>query len=183
MPLFVLLASCTGRLSDPSDSSSPSGSAPDDSAPEDPFVPAFSSRDGQIELLPFWVRLERVTSVVGLPESDPVFATLLANRLALGDYDYSSGVKPDRMWSPARMALWAKSLKPVCASSALAALYPDLGSSDGIDAALLASDAWGRDVVPSELGLAEAGLESLEPAARYETVCLSVLSAAEFVAQ
>lgn len=172
----LLIAACHGRIGD-------TEGPGDTDAVVDPneFEPAFALPDQQPQLLPFWVRLERVSAIVGVAPSDPIFETLLQNRLGLGDYDYASGVKPDRLWSPARMSLWAKSLKPVCASEAMHTAYPKLTESS--DAVAMASAAWGRTVEASELGLGAASLAALEESARYEAICLAILSSAELVIQ
>jgi hypothetical protein len=174
---LLLLTACQGQIGGGGDTQLDPTTNP---VPED-FEPAFKLPDQQLLLLPFWVRLERVASVIGRATDDPILDVLNANHLALGDYDYSSGVKPDRMWSPSRMTLWAKSLKPVCGSEPMRSLYPDLTTPS--DAAALASDAWGREVSESELDLSGNALATLPEAERYEAVCLAMLSAAEFVAQ
>ncbi len=173
----LLAAACHGRIGDNEGSTDPDDGVVDPNE----FEPAFALPDQQPQLLPFWVRLERVSVVVGVPSSDPIFETLLQNRLGLSDYDYASGVKPDRLWSPARMSLWAKSLKPVCASEAMHTAYPKLTESS--DAVAMASAAWGRKVEASELGLDAASLAALEEGPRYEAVCLAILSSAELVIQ
>lgn len=172
--LLLALAACRGQIGEAGDG---------DGDLEDPESgPAFGVPDGQPQLLPFWVRLERVAHVAGVTTDDPLLADLRTNRLALGDYDYASGVKPDRMWSPARMALWAKSLKPVCSSPFMREQYPALDESPA-NAASLASIAWGRDVAPEELTVDSAALATLDATSRYETTCLAILSSAEFVIQ
>lgn len=176
--LFLLLAACQGQIGGGVDESLDPTANP---VPEG-FEPAFKVPDQQLQLLPFWVRLERVASVIGRSTDDPLLDVLNANHLALGDYDYSTGVKPDRMWSPSRMSLWAKSLKPVCSSEQMKTFYPNL-ADDPTEAALLASDAWGREVAPEEIDLSGSTLNGLVPAEKYEAVCLALLSAAEFVAQ
>lgn len=177
--LFIALtaAACHGRIGDTE------GSADGDSN-VDPseFEPAFALPDQQPQLLPFWVRLERVAAIVGKPTNDPIFAVLLQNRLGLGDYDYASGVKPDRLWSPTRMALWGKSLKPVCASEAMQSAYPGLATNK-TGAIAMASEAWGRSVEASELDLDAPSLQALAEGPRYEAVCLAIFSSAELVIQ
>jgi hypothetical protein len=168
---------CTGQIGEPGSDGRTAGGDPAAG-----YDPAFNTQDEQPQLLPFWVRLERVAAVVGRTTDDPMFDELKQNRLLLGDYDYASGVKPDRMWTPARMTLWAKSLRPVCASDAMRALYPALGT-DGSEVAALASDAWGRGVEASELPMDGGATAQLGDAQRYEVACLSVLSATEFVIQ
>lgn len=175
--LVMAAAACHGRIGDTEGLPEGEGTAdPSDSEP------AFSMPDQQPQLLPFWVRLERVAAVVDRPTDDPMFSVLLQNRLALGDYDYASGIKPDRLWSPTRMALWGKSLKPVCGSEAMHTAYPELGTSSK-DVVALASKAWGRTVAANEIDLAAASLTALDDTARYEAVCLAVLSSAEMVIQ
>jgi hypothetical protein len=111
-----------------------------------------------------------------------MFDDLKANRLGLGDYDYASGVKPDRMWSPARISLWAKSLRSVCDSEAMHTLYPDL-ATDPAQVVALASAAWGRPVAQEELSFDAPALAGLPQVDRYQALCLSLLSSTEFVIQ
>lgn len=174
--LVAALLACQGKIGEGG------AEGTSDPSPSEEFEPAFATQDSQPQLLPFWVRMQRVSAVVGLPLEDPVFDDLKANRLGLGDYDYASGVKPDRMWSPARMALWAKSLRPVCASEAMHARYPSLATSPA-EVVALASAAWGRPVSQEELSFEAPSLASLGEAERYEVLCLSVLSSAELVIQ
>ena len=174
--LLATLLACQGKIGDRGEVSD------GQPTPAEEFEPAFTTQDTQPQLLPFWVRMERVAAVVERPLDDPMFEELKANRLGLGDYDYASGVKPDRMWSPARMTLWAKSLRPVCASEAMHALYPDLATEPD-QVVALASAAWGRPVTMEELSFEAPSLASLPQANRYEVLCLSVLSSAELVIQ
>jgi hypothetical protein len=174
--LFAALVACQGRIGEGG------AEGTNDPSPAEEFEPAFATQDSQPQLLPFWVRMQRVSAVVGRPLDDPMFDDLKANRLGLGDYDYASGVKPDRMWSPGRMTLWAKSLRPVCASDAMRSLYPNLATDPG-QVVALASSAWGRTVTQEELSFEAPSLASLGQAERYEVVCLSILTSAEFVIQ
>lgn len=179
LPLLVAIAltSCQGRIGDLEEASEES-----DPTADPAFDPAFNLPETQPQLLPFWVRLERVAGVLDRTTDDPLFELLRQNRLGLGDYDYASGVKPDRMWSPARISLWAKSLKPVCSSTEMHAMFPGLATVPA-DAVALASKAWGRSVATSELNFDAPSLAALEASARYEMVCLAILSSAEFVIQ
>src|SRR5687767_6040603 len=80
---------CHGQLADPptTEETPATEEAPPVSAPSaNPL--AFPKSDG--ELLPFWVRLNRVSAVVGLPVDDPAFDLLRQNRLDLGDYDHAN---------------------------------------------------------------------------------------------
>lgn len=142
--------------------------------------PAFELPHQQPQLLPFWVRLSRVASVLEVDTDDPLLADLRANRLNLGDYDHGQGVQPNRMWTPARMALWAKSLKIVCGSDKMKELYPTL---PGDDTGKLVEKAWGRAATDDELSAVEDAVKSLASAEKYQATCLAVLSAAEFVVQ
>lgn len=175
---LALVAGCQGKLGE---RTSDEGDGLE-TAPGEEFEPAFTAPDSQPQLLPFWVRLQRVASVVDRPLDDAIFDTLEDNRMGLGDYDYASGVKPDRMWSPARMALWAKSLRPVCASDAMHARFPNLSTSND-ERLSMASIAWGREVAASELAFDTPTFTAVPEAERYDTICLAILSAAEFVIQ
>ena len=80
------------------------------------------------------------------------------------------------------MALWGKSLKPVCASEAMQTAYPGLATNK-TDAIAMASEAWGRSVEASELDLDAPSLQALAEGPRYEAVCLAIFSSAELVIQ
>jgi hypothetical protein len=178
LPLFAVgLLACLGRIGEGGTEEGGPGAGTTEE-----FEPAFATQDTQPLLLPFWVRMERVSALVGKSLDDPMFNALKANRLGLGDYDYASGVKPDRMWSPARMTLWAKSLRPVCSSEAMHALYPNL-ATDPADILALASDAWGREVATEEMTFDAPNLASLSQAERFDTICLAILTSTEFVIQ
>jgi hypothetical protein len=150
-------------------------------APPGTPVAGFEVTKTHIKLLPFSVRLDKIAAATGLPVSDPAYNTLRENRLLLGDHDYANAKPPLESWSAARLVTWVESVRPVCQSPAvLARLSPMPGRFPAlIDA------AHGRPPLPHETAaLAEEprGL-SLPPAKLVETVCVSVLSSLEFVAQ
>ncbi len=132
-------------------------------------------------LLPFDVRMSRLSAVVGLPLTDPVFELMAANATQLGDYDFADGLEPDNTWTAFKISLWVQSLKPICASSAMRVLYPSLPESlePMIDA------AYGRAMTAQDAADLTASLEglALTPESRTQTGCLSLLSSLEFLAQ
>ena len=147
----------------------------------------FELRRDQPLLLPFWVRHHRLATLLDVPVTDPVFDFLVANRLLLGDNDHAAGIAPDLSWNPAKMALWAKAMRPVCAHANLKARHPFLN----ID---LPRAAWGRDPTVEEAEGIRADLdavtlggglsgEALSGEARDEAVCLAILSSLEMVTQ
>lgn len=144
-------------------------------------ISGFALPAEQLQLLPFGVRLSRLVGVVGLPATDPVYEALRANRTALGDHDYANGIKPDNTWTALRVSEWVRGLKPVCASAAMRARYPALPDSLGA----LVGAAYGRSPrAEDQKHVTEslAGL-TLDERARYQTICLAVLSSLEFLAQ
>ena len=132
-------------------------------------------------LLPFAVRISRLSTVVGLPYSDAAFDLLRANATQLGDYDYANGLEPDNTWTAFKMSLWVQSLKPVCASSAMLARYPSLPESSSE----LLEAAYGRSITEQDTADMTAALGSLPLSveSRTQTMCLAVLSSLEFLAQ
>ncbi len=143
--------------------------------------PAFELPRDQLALLPFRVRLAKVAAVLGVPTSDPALAELRNNHLDLGDFDFASGVRADRAWSPVRMTLWVRSLRPVCNAPQMKARYPALPADFG----KLVLAAHGRPLDPSDSALLEEAMNgvALDDAGRYLAVCLAVLSSAEFVSR
>lgn len=137
-------------------------------------------RDAPV-LLPFWVRHQKLAAILDVPTTDPVFAFLVENRLLLGDNDHASGVAPELSWNPAKMSLWAKAVRPVCAHPNLKARHPFLN----ID---LPRSAWGRDVTPDEAEGIRADLDAVygpgvQSEARDEAACIAILSSLEMVTQ
>src|SRR5689334_7945226 len=88
----------------------------DEPAPEEKATDhddSFALAIEQPQLLPFNVRLGRLSAVVGVPTTDPIFDLVRRNRTSLGDHDFANGQQPDRLWTASRMALWVRSIKPV----------------------------------------------------------------------
>ena len=173
---LLLFCACEGSIGDVL-----GGSSDEDGEGSTRAGDPFALDREQPSLLPFNVRLRRVASVVGVSTDDPVLADLRANRIALGDYDHATGVAPDFRWGASRIALWARSLKPVCASSAMRERYPALPG----DLPKLIGAAYGRETTAEDMQdyegvLSEVGLGDSE---RYEALCMAVLSSAEFVLQ
>lgn len=172
-----LLAACTGDI-DVFGHDQPA-KAPESSTES---VEGFDLAIEQPQLLPFNVRIGRVAAVVGLPTTDPVFELLRKNRTGLGDHDFANGQQPDRLWTASRMALWVRSLKPVCASKAMRDRYPSLPA----DLPALVENAFGRPATDDDRAIVTEALASateLDEATRYEIACLALLSSAEFVVQ
>ncbi len=176
--LVGLTVACDGAIGDAPD-------APlDAEAERDPSldlnVPAFAQPAVQVRLLPFSVRLAKVSAVVGKPSTDPMFSELLRRRYQLGDYDFANGIVADNQWSASRMTNWVDALKPVCASADMVTRFPDLAGRD-LDA--FHKSATGRTLTQDELVVFGEALLGLTGAERDTTTCLAVLSSLEFVAQ
>ena len=154
------------------------GSGSEDAAPQGA---AFSYAKEQVLLLPFSVRLSKVASVLGVTTDDAALSELRARRLELGDYNFAQGVKPDRMWNAARISLWVRAMRSACGSEAIKKRFPSLPES----LPALITAAYGRRATPEDgaaIDEALAGL-SLDAEARYQSVCLAVLSSTEFVSR
>jgi hypothetical protein len=183
MRLFVLattslLVACAGDIETFFNPDEP-GAATNAEAPS---TEAFDLATEQPQLLPFNVRLGRLAAVVGLPTSDPVFDLVRKNRTSLGDHDFANGQQPDRLWSASRMSLWVRSLKPVCGSKAMHEKYPSLPAN----LPALIENAFGRSASDDDranVTAAVADASELSEDVRYQTICLAVLSSAEFVVQ
>lgn len=174
----------TSETGDPSTGAPPTTTAPDDDDDDEPAPPAYDPFDldrTNIKLLPFRVRFNKLQALLGLPAADPVFDVLRARRYELGDHDYAAGIVPDLTWNAARISVWIAAMLPVCRSPAMHARFPAF--PDALDDLMAA--AYGTTVAPAQLADYEdlLGDASLDDAARYDTICASVLTALEFVAQ
>ena len=149
-----------------------------------PTEPALALERQSVRLLPFEVRLRKLSQVTGLAIEDPAFSGLLAARYELGDYNHAQGIRPELSWDGAKMAGWVRGLKPVCAHPAMRERYPSL--PEHLNELALA--AYGREVDERDLStiealLTEPSVAALDEATRYQTICLAMLSAMEFIAQ
>jgi hypothetical protein len=144
-------------------------------------VRGFEPPNTQIKLLPFSIRMTRIAAVTGLPLTDPAFNTLRENRLLLGDHDYANAKPPQESWSAARLTTWVESVRPVCQTQAVQTRYSPMPAK--IPA--LVDAAYGRAVLPEDTASLSDGVKGLNltPAKIVETMCISVLSSLEFVAQ
>jgi hypothetical protein len=162
----------------------PTGVGPDVAAPgAEPIDPANLTfgvtGTTQLQLLPFDNRLRRVADVAGVDISDPILEAMRASAHYLGDYDYAEGVPPDSSWNASRINEWARTLIPVCSSMPMMTRYPSFPEFTP----QLIANAWGREAMPEDLQEIQDSVDAsgLDPAVAYQTVCIAVLSAAEFV--
>jgi hypothetical protein len=132
-------------------------------------------------LLPFAVRLQKVANVVGVATSDPLLQPLRDASGSLGGYDFANSRKPDYTWTALRISDWVRAVKPVCASPQMHGRFAAL--PDALPA--LIDAAYGRTAIPDDRAAIDTGMTglTLDDAARYEAICLSVLSSLEFHAQ
>jgi hypothetical protein len=160
-----------GGVTTPTPTTTPSSTAPA-GAP-------FKVRNTEPELVPFDMRIRRIASAIGVDVDNPMFDTMYKNSLKLGDYDYANGALPDGSWNANRIASWIDSLKPVCKSPEMTAKYPAL--PDNLPQLVRA--AWGH--VPSDQDLADfkdaVTAAGADPSVTYESTCMAVFTAAEFV--
>ena len=144
-----------------------------------PATVPFKVRNTEPELVPFEMRLRRIASALGVSVDNTMFADMNKNSLKLGDYDYANGALPDGSWNANRIAAWINALKPVCASPEMKAKYPNLPEN----LPTLIRAAWGH--VPSAEDTADfqnaITAVSSDPAVVYESTCMAVFTAAEFV--
>jgi hypothetical protein len=145
----------------------------------EPASPPFKVRNTEPELVPFEMRLRRVANTLGVSIDNPMFADMSKNSLKLGDYDYANGALPDGSWTANRIAAWLNALKPVCNSPEMQAKFPTLPES--LPALIRA--AWGHlpsadDSADFQSAIAATGGDAL---VNYESTCMAVFTAAEFV--
>ncbi len=139
----------------------------------------FSVKIGEPELLPFDVRVRRISNVLKVPVTHPMFADIMAKNIQLGDYDHAEGALPDNLWLARRIAVWADGLTAVCGSSEMKVSFPNLPEN----VPQLIKAAWGRnasdeEVTETKTAVTEAALPNAES---YEATCMAVFTAAEFV--
>lgn len=173
----LCLAGCNGAIGDAPESHLPA-EVPRD--PQDINLPGYTQNVQQVRLLPFSIRLAKVSAVVGKPVSDAMFDDLNRRRYQLGDYDFANGIVADNQWSASRMSNWIASLKPVCASADMTQRYPDIAGRD-LDGFYRA--ATGRTLTQEEHAAFAEVVADLDDEDRHTTTCLAVLSSLEFVAQ
>ncbi len=185
----VLLAGCDGLID------SPLNSTPLEGKPKDPttvFVPgeplppsrvrsdrAFTPSADRVALLPFQVRMNKLSAVTGLPTTDAMFNDLKTRKLDLGAHDFGANVSPDLTWSAQRMSTWVQALFSVCDDARMKTRYPDWRTS--LDT--FARAAWGRPSTAEDLALLDAAISDEPTANRWRASCLTLLSSMEMVAQ
>ena len=145
-----------------------------------PLTPGFTIEKTEVRLLPFHIRMEKLSRVTGLALDDPLFDELWGHRYDLGDHNYGQGIGPDLSWNASKMSVWVESLQPVCNSEAVAVKFPSLPDNPGD----MISAAYGRPAGAEDLADFQAvlGEVPLDEAARYQSVCLAILTSSEFVA-
>lgn len=186
---FALLSACDGGLQsnygatpqDPRPSTNNPSSSP--VTPEAPATikPAITIERQSVRLLPFKVRLNKLSQVIELPQEDPVFDSIKASRYELGDFNHAQGIRPDLTWGASKMGLWVKSIKPICAHPNMRQRFPTL--PEHLNELILS--AYGREADEQDLIAVEDIVQdaSLDEATRYQTLCLATLSSMEFIAQ
>lgn len=140
---------------------------------------AFAPSTDRVALLPFHVRLNRLSAVAGVPTTDAMFSEIRARKLDLGAHDFGTNVAPDLTWSAQRMSTWVQALFPVCDDARLKTRYPDWRTS--LDS--FARAAWGRASTPEDLALLDEAIAEEPSANRWRASCLTLLSSLELVSQ
>jgi len=150
---------------------------PQEPTPEEPTAP-FRVPGDEARLLPFPVRMQNLAHVTGQTIDHPMFAELMELRFQLGDHDFASGVAPDLRWSAEKMQYWVRGIKPVCASTEMAAAYPDLLT----DPRPLMRQAWGHEPAAEEVeALNDIKAGAVLPEQQFMVTCVAVLTALDFV--
>jgi hypothetical protein len=156
---------------------SPTATAAPSAASERAFTPSNQT----LALLPFAARLNKVAAVVDLPPEDALFDSLRALRFELGDHDYAQGVSIDLRWSARRMATWVQGIRPICDSARMRQEFPDFSTTlDKFTARAHAREVSAEDQLEVEALLNDPALPD---GSRYRTICIALLSSAEFVSQ
>jgi hypothetical protein len=174
----VFTAACDGAIGDAPDSPLVPETERDPSLGIN--VPAYTQPAAQVRLLPFTIRVAKVSAVVGKPISDAMFSELVRRRYQLGDYDFANGIVADNQWSASRLSNWVDSLLPVCASADMVSRFPELAGRD-LDAFYKA--ATGRTLTQDEVAVFGDAITGLTGEEGDVTTCLAVFSSLEFVAQ
>ena len=133
----------------------------------------------EIQVQPFSLRMSKLSHVMKLPLSDPLFSALYQQRYTLGDHDYARALRPDRRWSARKISVWIKGLLPVCESDRFKALYPAVAAAPD---ALIAR-AYGRPADALDSSAITDALAGGDGTNDDALVCLALLSSLEFVAQ
>lgn len=165
---------------DAGDGGADAGDAGDDGEPQEPGSnePPFRVPGEEARLLPFPVRMQNLAQVTGQTTDHPMFAELWELRYQLGDHDFASGVAPDLRWSSDKMQYWVRGIKPVCASTEMAAAYPDLLT----DPRPLMRKAWGHEPAAEEAeALVDLKDGTVPPEQQFMMTCVAVLTALDFV--
>ena len=187
---LLLSAGCVGDVELMADNSVetsfPSGKTPDGQTGEPGNgettpPPAFELVQENTQLLPFHIRMAKLSRVTGLAQDDPAFDEIWRNRYALGDHNYGQGIGPDLTWSANKMSVWVRALRPVCQSAQMRERYADLPTD--LNALIMAG--YGREAEEADLQVVEDALaeEGVADTERYDTVCLSILTSMEFVSR
>ena len=139
----------------------------------------FKVKNTEPELVPFEMRQRRIANTLGVSVDHAMFADMNKNSLKLGDYDYANGALPDGSWNANRIAAWINALKPVCNSAEMKAKYPALPAN----LPELIRTAWGHvpsaeDTADIQNAIAGSGGDEV---VNYESTCMAVFTAAEFV--
>jgi len=132
----------------------------------------------KLSVLPFHVRVNKLTGLVGLPKDHEVFDDLMYYRFELGDHDYARGVRPNLNWDASKIGTWVRAVIPVCESAAFAERYP--GFPGDLDAFVLS--AYGRRATSDDYAALADGMSGLDEATSRRTACVAMLTAAEFIA-
>jgi len=131
----------------------------------------------EADLLPYSIRLQKLSLLFGIAKDDSRFDKLNENRFELGAYVYAEGIPEDRSITADKITSWVEALVPLCASGILEGSYTlpaDLGK--------LIQDIYGRKVETSEITtLSELYSSAGDPTLGYQRVCLVLLTSAEFL--
>lgn len=156
------------------------GTDPGTTVETETLEPGFVLEKQEVRLLPFHVRMEKLSRVTGLPTEDPLFDEIWRNRYDLGDHNYAQGIGADLSWNATKMSVWVRAIQPICNSEAMASRYPALPEHLNE----LVTEAYGREATMEDLEIFEDAIaeEQLADAERYQAVCIAVLTSSEFVA-
>lgn len=124
----------------------------------------------------FRARLAKLASLMG-SAAHTSLSKLKADRLLLGDYDFSAAIIPKESWEATDMKAWVQAIEPVCASTDLRSRFPwSSGASAFVTATL------GRQPSSIETGIIQdINQESISDSEKFDVLCITILSSLEYV--
>lgn len=148
-------------------------------SPSGPAV-AFTLMREKISLLPFQVRLQRLSKTLGLPPEHAALQPVAAGRLSLGDHAYAQKVFPNDDWSASAQVRWMELMRALCSHADVRSRF-----GSGTSGALKVLEAaFERSATAAEkTDFASSDWTGLPADAAFALGCAASLSSLEFLAR